>query len=705
MSPPCVESRSPRLRLLRSACSLGTAWLACAAGPVDAATTTLEEIVVTATRRPVPTLETPLSLGALGPEAISMVGSTHHSEILNRAPGVLIQRGSGQESLTAIRSPVLTGAGSCGAFLFLENGIPIRPVGFCNVNELLEINTEQAQGIEVLRGPGTALYGSSAMHGMINVLQAAPEQHPALQAGFEAGPSSYGRVKLAGRLDGVRARLGAAGFYAHDGGWREESGHDEAKLNVTLAGDWGGAPARADLAATTLDQETAGFIFGEGAYRDEALSEQNLNPEAYRKVHAVRVTGLLQPTVPGAAQLELRPYLRTSRMEFLQHFLLGKPLERNGQESTGLITTLAWEADPDWAVTLGLDLEFADSFLLEEQDGPTTDGSPAANAIRPAGKHYDYGVRSQVAALYGHGERRWSDRWRLTAGLRGEYVAYDYDNRMLAGNTDESGVPCGPTGCLYSRPADRRDTYFELAPKLGVIVDLAQGLAAYANASVGFRPPEMTELYRLQRGQSVADLDSERLDSLELGLKGSWASVDLALAVFDMDKANVILRDSSGLNVSDGQTSHQGVEYELRWRLAPTIEVSASGTRARHRYEFSRAVEGGETIVRGNDVDTAPRNVHRVALDWSPTEPLAIEAEWLVVGEYWLDASNQHRYPGHELLNLRGRWNPWPRWTVSVRLNNALDRAYADRADYAFGNYRYFPGRGRALFAEVSWGR
>ena len=41
-------------------------------------------------------------------------------------PGTLIQRGSGQESLTAIRSPVLTGPGSCGAFLMLENGVPIQ---------------------------------------------------------------------------------------------------------------------------------------------------------------------------------------------------------------------------------------------------------------------------------------------------------------------------------------------------------------------------------------------------------------------------------------------------------------------------------------------------------------------------------------------------------------------------------------------------
>jgi iron complex outermembrane recepter protein len=34
----------------------------------------------------------------------------------------------------------------------LENGIPIRPTGFCNVNELFDVNSEQAQPIEVLRG-------------------------------------------------------------------------------------------------------------------------------------------------------------------------------------------------------------------------------------------------------------------------------------------------------------------------------------------------------------------------------------------------------------------------------------------------------------------------------------------------------------------------------------------------------------------------
>jgi outer membrane receptor protein involved in Fe transport len=392
-------------------------------------------------------------------------------------------------------------------------------------------------------------------------------------------------------------------------------------------------------------------------------------------------------------------------MEFLQHFLLGKPLERNGQESAGLMSTLVWDRDPRATWTAGLDVELAQSFLIEDQDGPTTDGTPPANAIRPAGLHYDYEVRSYVAALYVQGEWTLGERWRVTGGLRAESVNYDYDNRMLAGNTDENGEPCGATGCLYSRPADRTDAFLNLAPKLSLAFDIRENLVAYAAASVGFRPPELTEIYRLQRDQRVADLDSERLDAIEVGLKGAWPSFGFTTALFDMDKRNVILRESNGYNVSNGRTSHRGVEYDLRWRPHDSVELAAAGTYARHRYEFSRAVEGGERIEDGNDVDTAPREVYRASVAWQPVASATLEAEWQAVGEYWLDAANEHHYPGYALLNVRGRWSPVAAWTLGLRLVNALDRDYADRADFAFGNYRYFPGRGRALFAEIVWAR
>jgi iron complex outermembrane recepter protein len=135
----------------------------------------------------------------------------------------------------------------------LENGVPIRPVGFCNVNEMFEINTEQADSIEVLRGPSNSLYGSSAVHGAVNVLQAAPADRSKLRGGVDAGPDQYRRIKLAARALGDRTSAGVAALYAHDGGWRASSGFDEGKLNATLATSVRDAPLRVDFAGTVLD--------------------------------------------------------------------------------------------------------------------------------------------------------------------------------------------------------------------------------------------------------------------------------------------------------------------------------------------------------------------------------------------------------------------------------------------------------------------
>jgi iron complex outermembrane recepter protein len=702
MTPSCkTGSSSPHSWRVLAACAAlaGASCIPAFASTPDA----LEQIVVTATRRPEPALDVPLSIGRVGQDAITLVGATRHAEILNRIPGVMIQQGSGQESLTAIRSPVLTGAGSCGAFLFLENGVPVRPVGFCNVNVLYEINTEQARAVEVLRGPGSALYGSNAMHGTVNVLQPSPQERPLMAASLDGGPSNYWRVKLAGRLDGEDADLGVAGFYANDGGWRAMSGYHEGKVNVTATGNVAGSPGRADLAYTNLDQETAGFITGKDAYQSLKVSESNPTPGAFRNASSLRLTGLIQPAVPSGATLELRPYLRSSHTDFLQHFLLGQPVEKNSQDSGGLMTSLAWGNVSDWSVITGVDLELGYSTLKEFQENPTTGGSPAANAIRPAGLHYDYDVHSSVESLYVQAERRFLSRFRIGAGLRAEWVTYEYDNRMLDGNTDDQGTPCTPVGCLYSRPGDRTDHFYDWTPKLALSWEITPELVAYANAAQGFRPPEMTELYRLQRNQQVADLKPEELDSLELGLKGSWPQVDFALALYDMDRSGVILRESNGYYVANGRTTHRGVEYDLRWRPFPSLELAAAGTYARHRYDFSRQVDGGESIKAGNDMDTAPREIGRYGIDWRPRADLELEAEWMRVGDYWLDAANLRRYSGYGLLNLRGLWQFAPRWTTALRVINAIDVRYADRADYAFGTYRYLPGRPRAVFAEIAW--
>jgi iron complex outermembrane recepter protein len=113
-------------------------------------------------------------MSVLGADAIAQRVPTHPVDLLNSLPGLWISRGNGQEHLTAIRSPVLSGTGSCGAFAVLEGDISVRGTGFCNVSQLSDLPLSHAGSIQVLRGPASVLYGCDAQHGVIRLLSGAP---------------------------------------------------------------------------------------------------------------------------------------------------------------------------------------------------------------------------------------------------------------------------------------------------------------------------------------------------------------------------------------------------------------------------------------------------------------------------------------------------------------------------------------------------
>jgi hypothetical protein len=82
----------------------------------DDTDTPLETIIVTANR----TADIGATLGqawsALSAEDVAVVDLQHSNQLFNRVSGAWVSRGNGQESLISLRSPVLTGAGACGAF-------------------------------------------------------------------------------------------------------------------------------------------------------------------------------------------------------------------------------------------------------------------------------------------------------------------------------------------------------------------------------------------------------------------------------------------------------------------------------------------------------------------------------------------------------------------------------------------------------------
>ncbi len=640
--------------------------------------------------------QTPVAAtSAINSEQISIEQPTHPNEVFRRVPGVWISRGSGQEHLTAIRSPVLTGAGACGAFQIAEDGIPIRPAGFCNVNNLLEVNWRQAGLIEVLRGPGSVTQGGNALHGVINILSIPAGDNP---RAVRLGLGSQDYRQLAVRWRDNENNWSANAVLTDAGSFREAESYDHGLLSLRF--DAPGSGSFFTLNAASLDQETAGFILGENSYSDPVLRRQNLNPEAYREASAVRIASHHFRQLSTDTRLKWAPYARTSRMEFLQHFLPGKPLENNGQESLGLQVDLTRDLE-DGLLQTGIDVEWMQGSLEEFQKDPTT-GSAFLQATRPQGFHYDYELDGIMLA--GFMQRQWrlgSGRW-LLAGLRAEWQYYDYDNLMLVGNTRDDGTTCGFGGCLYNRPADRDDDFFNVAPELAIGGPLAANRAWHIRLARGFRPPQATELYRLQRGQDIADINSEELDSLEAGISGTGA-VDWTLTAFTARKKHFIFRDAAGMNVSDGKTSHTGFEWSIDIPFAENWQAGSAGTWASHEYEFDRNAALGEMIQDGNEVDTAPPLLGGVYLQWDPDERNRLRLDFDYMDDYYLNAANTARYTGHELINLAWQRQLDNNWKLGLKLRNIADNFYAERADFAFGNFRYFPGAGRQIFLDISW--
>jgi len=636
----------------------------------------------------------------LSADHIRIINPQHIHELGTQVAGTWLTRGSGQETLPAIRSPVLTGAGACGAFLILEDSLPTRPTGFCNINELFELPSEISHSIEVIRGPSNALYGSNGLHGTMNILLPVPGDSPGWTGSAAIGPDQYYRGKL-GWDGGIGRNNLAFGILAdHYDGFRADSGYRQQKGFVRLDQPLASSKLGWTLSAQNLYQDTAGFIYGENAYKEPTLRIGNENPEAFREADSQRLSVRWTPNAGHAwSGTDARFYLRRSDMNFLMHFLPGQPLEENGQVSGGMILTSVrpWGAA---TLTTGLDLEYMDAFIKQFQAQPTTSPPFLVDKL-PQGWHYDFDVSGSMAAPYAQIEIPLGTNWQLLTGLRLEYLRYDYDNNLPDGNNRDDGTPC-PAGCRYNRPADRTDDFLNLAPNIGLMMRINSQMTAYATLSRGFRAPQATELYRLQEHQDVADLDTTTLDSLEIGMHRQSEHTALEVAAFTMRKHNYIFQDTNRNNISDGKSRHIGIELQAKARDAASgLYGGVAGTWARHTYDFSTAARG-ETIVSGNDIDTAPRTLGSLRIGWERGRG-RIEIEAVHQGSYWLDAANEHKYGGHNLLNLRAQWRIANSWSLTGRVNNMADKLYADRADFAFGAYRYFPGRSREFFIEIAY--
>ncbi|MYM65011.1 TonB-dependent receptor [Pseudomaricurvus sp. HS19] len=661
------------------------------AAEVQQASAWQEEMLVSG-RRQDQSLNTVIGgISRIDQSVLQQVGHVHPQEVAVRIPGVWFSRGNGQEMLMAIRSPVNTGPGSCGEILLAENGVPVRPAGLCNVNGMFEVNTGQAGALEVSRGPGTVFYGSNAVLGVVNVLSPSLTEQ---RLSLEAGSFDYYRLKVAAGVAQGDHQWQLTGQGTNSSDVKDNAGLDQQKLNLQHRYSSERWSAHTLLSATNLNQETAGYITGEDAYEDYGWKD-NTNPEAYRDASALRLSTRFAGSA-GDRNWSLTPYLRYSDMVFLQHYLPGQPVEENGQRSAGL------QAATDFALTersrlwLGAEVEWADMWVQERQD------AVFINAINPRyqGDHYDFDVASEQLGVFANTETRLTDVWTVEAGLRYEYLRYDYDNRLPDGAVRDDGSLCGSNPCRYLRVADRVDEFDNLSGQLGLRANWNAQWMSYVRLAHAYRAPQINERYRLLAGQSVNEFDEKEIDSLEAGLRYQAEGLSVQLSAYRMKKQDEVLKASNNVTIGDAETRHTGVELELAQQLGDAWYWQAAAAWAEHEVVDASLLAG--TDVDGNRLDTAPEWQGSARLGYRQ-DGWQAELEAVYLGSYYLDAENRHRYPGHTLWNAFVQWSLAEPLQARLRLVNLADERYAERGDYAFGSYRYFTGQPRSAYIELTY--
>lgn len=228
-------------------------------------------IVVTALRTPVEDSRVSSSVTVLEDEAIQAAQTLAVTDILLRTPGVTIARNGGYGTSTSLR---IRGADDGGTVLVVDGmrlADPSATAGGANFTNLF---IDDAERIEILRGPQSILWGSNAIGGVVNVVTRRAKKPLEGSFAVEAGSNNTvsARVGAGGTSELVDWRVSGSRFYTdgisarsngtEDDGYRRTSASGTAKLkfapdvSLDLRGYW--SDARGEFDGSSGDTEAYG---------------------------------------------------------------------------------------------------------------------------------------------------------------------------------------------------------------------------------------------------------------------------------------------------------------------------------------------------------------------------------------------------------------------------------------------------------------
>lgn len=680
-----------------------------------AAAEALEEVVVSGYRQTSP-IELDSSLSLFDRQTLQQATVEHFEELVQMVPNMNL---SGEGSRA--RYFQLRGVGEREQYEGAPNpsvGYIIDDIDLSGIGGVASLH--DIQQIEILRGPQSARYGSSALAGMVYMRSQDPPAERSANAELTTGNddllsfSAAAGGALAPDLNG-RVSLN----HIESNGFRDNvflgrndtNGRDElsarGKLRWTFASDW-----EALLTGLFMD-----FDNGYDAWtvnNDDIVHSDHPGRDSQRtRAGSLRLKGPLNQDVDfvSISSLADSDILFSfdgdwGNADFVQQygdyvfdFVYTNPRQRNDlKQEFRLLSAPAGRLfgdSTDWVVGASWQR------LEEDNDISSTgiyDDSKEENFCSPCltdrqiSSHY----QADTWAVFGSMDASLSAKLTLSIGLRFERWDAHYDDRWSDINfplLPPQGGSCSQFDCTPAANLWGGHT--------AISYDFRHDLRGYARIARGFKAggfnPSLAALQGVAiLGPEFIFYQDETLWNYELGLKGLWLDGRLSgdLAMFKMERKNAQLSQSSQQVAFDpnsfvfvtynGAASVYGAEASTAWQLNETWQLHGALGLLNSNIRQSEKTATVSPAAIDRDLAHAPNYTLNLGATYSATDGWFGRVDFNAIDAFYFDISHNQKSRAYQLVNLRFGKH-WGAWTLSAWGRNIFDQNYATRGFY-FGN-------------------
>lgn len=674
----------------------------------------LERITVTANRKENLDTDLAMSVQAVDTAELALDSGQHVADSLNSLSGVLINQLQGSQGHNAsIRMPINYG----GYYLYLQDNIPLQSPAFFNHNALWwsSYNSDVSR-MEVLKGAGTALYGSGAVAATVNILSKDIVEKPQTSLGFNGGEEGYSKLSFS-HSQTVSDKHGfrVSGSALNNDGWRDHTGSKRAEL--TLRHEYKineNERLVTSLVMSDLEQEMAATLLEDDYKTDRTvsgLSDEVLATDPTRESQYLRLSTEWTNHMDNALYLSVIPYYRHRTNKYTATWNNNMPTVDSSVDSFGFLAMASWAHNDGSETTFGLDGELSEGEQLSFQPIDITTTGFGADTFVAGERFYDDTTTYLGLSPYAQHRRELVEDLDLTVGLRYDYANYDFDNHL--------GV-VGDIGHGAQSLANREDNFNHLSPKASLNYHLTSDSSVYVRYANSFRIPTAGSLYHLKSSDSnttIGNIEPEISDTYELGYKVNYDSLTIDIAVYSMavDDAIVSAYNDSGIRyqANAGEISHQGIEFAAKWAIDPSFDLSFAYTRAQHEFDefvldagrLDRQGNSREKNLSGNKMKMAPDYIANLRLRFHPQNWSALSTmlEIQSIGDYWMDDENTRTTSGYTVANFKMRYQVNEQLSINARVINLTDKFYAQQADIRFGRAKFAPGAPRTAYLGMDY--